>query len=46
MKIEMKHGAGGAAMEDFIKNEIVERIGGGKAEIGLEKLDDSCVVDG
>ena len=46
MKIEMRHGAGGAAMEEFIKNEILAKLGFGSVEIGLEKLDDSCVVDG
>ena len=46
MRIEMRHGAGGAAMEEFIKNEILAKLGFGSVEIGLEKLDDSCVVDG
>ena len=33
-------------MEEFIKNEILAKLGFGSVEIGLEKLDDSCVVDG
>ena len=46
MKIELKHGAGGAAMEDFIKNEIMSRFGGNFGEVGLSMLDDASVIDG
>jgi len=47
MKIEMKHGAGGSAMEDFIKNEILAKFSFDvDAEIGLDKLDDAAVING
>ena len=47
MKIEMKHGAGGAAMEDFIKNEILAKFDFDvDAEVGLERLDDASVING
>ncbi len=44
-RITMAHGAGGTVMGDMIKNHIVKYLGGSNAEIPLEALDDSAVVD-
>jgi len=44
--IRMEHGAGGAAMQRLIKERIVRRLGGSGAEVPLEAMDDSAVVDG
>ena len=41
----MAHGAGGTIMGDLIKNHVVKYLGGSNAEIPLEALDDSAVVD-
>jgi len=46
MKIEMKHGAGGAAMADFIKNEILKNLIGEHGEVPLSRLDDASVING
>jgi hydrogenase expression/formation protein HypE len=43
--ITMAHGAGGTIMSDLIKNYVVKHLGGSKAEVPLEALDDSAVVD-
>ena len=44
-RITMAHGAGGTIMGDLIKNHVVKHLGGSNAEIPLEALDDSAVVD-
>jgi hydrogenase expression/formation protein HypE len=41
----MAHGAGGTVMGDLIKNHILAHLGGSSAEVPLEALDDSAVVD-
>jgi len=45
MKIEMKHGAGGSAMEDFIRNEVMKKLPDFKVDVGVEWLDDAGIVD-
>lgn len=45
-RITMAHGAGGALMHKLIKDYIVKHLGGSKAEVPLEALDDSAVMDG
>lgn len=42
----MVHGAGGQAMQELIKKYIVKHLGGSKAEVPLEALDDSAIIDG
>ena len=44
-RITMAHGAGGTVMGDLIKNHVVAHLGGSNAEVPLEALDDSAVVD-
>ena len=44
-RVTMAHGAGGTIMGDLIKNHVVKYLGGSNAEIPLEALDDSAVVD-
>jgi len=44
-RITMAHGAGGTVMGDLIKNHVVAHFGGSNAEVPLEALDDSAVVD-
>jgi hydrogenase expression/formation protein HypE len=41
----MAHGAGGTVMNDLIKNYVLKHLGGSEAEVPLEALDDSAVVD-
>jgi hydrogenase expression/formation protein HypE len=41
----MAHGAGGTIMGDFIKNHVLKYLGGSNAEIPLEALDDSAVIN-
>ena len=41
----MSHGAGGTMMQDLIKEIIVKNLGGSRAEVPLEALDDSAVID-
>jgi hydrogenase expression/formation protein HypE len=41
----MAHGAGGTVMSDLIKNHVLKHLGGSSAEVPLEALDDSAVVD-
>jgi hydrogenase expression/formation protein HypE len=43
--ITMAHGAGGTVMGDLIKNHVLKHLGGSSAEVPLEALDDSAVVD-
>jgi len=45
-RITMAHGAGGTIMADMIKNYVLKHLGGSSAEVPLEALDDSAVVDG
>ncbi|MFX0067655.1 MAG: hydrogenase expression/formation protein HypE [Promethearchaeota archaeon] len=45
-RITMAHGAGGTVMQDLINNYILKYLGGSKAEVPLEALDDSAVIDG
>jgi hydrogenase expression/formation protein HypE len=44
-RITMAHGAGGTVMSDLIKNYVLKHLGGSSAEVPLEALDDSAVVD-
>ena len=44
-RVTMAHGAGGTIMSDLIKNHVLKYLGGSSAEIPLEALDDSAVVD-
>ena len=44
-RITMAHGAGGTVMGDLIKNHVQKHLGGSSAEVPLEALDDSAVVD-
>ncbi|MDG6222877.1 MAG: hydrogenase expression/formation protein HypE [Candidatus Bathyarchaeota archaeon] len=44
-RITMAHGAGGTVMAALIKNHVVKYLGGSHAEIPLEALDDSAVID-
>ena len=41
----MAHGAGGTTMQDLITKIIVKNLGGSNAEVPLEALDDSAVID-
>jgi hydrogenase expression/formation protein HypE len=43
--ITMAHGAGGTVMTDLIKNHVLKHLGGSSAEVPLEALDDSAVID-
>jgi hydrogenase expression/formation protein HypE len=44
-RITMAHGAGGTIMNDLIKNHVLKHLGGSSAEVPLEALDDSAVID-
>ena len=44
-RITMAHGAGGTVMNDLIKNYVLRHLGGSSAEVPLEALDDSAVID-
>lgn len=44
-RITMAHGAGGTVMNDLIKNYVLKHLGGSNAEVPLEALDDSAVID-
>lgn len=44
-RITMAHGAGGTVMGDLIKNHILGNLAGSSAEVPLEALDDSAVID-
>lgn len=41
----MAHGAGGAVMNDLIKQYILKYLGGSEAEVPLEDLDDAAVIN-
>jgi len=44
-QITMAHGAGGSIMDELIKNYVVKYLGGSVAEVPLEALDDSAVIN-
>jgi hydrogenase expression/formation protein HypE len=44
-RITMAHGAGGTVMNDLIKKHVLRHLGGSRAEVPLEALDDSAVID-
>lgn len=44
-RITMAHGAGGTVMNDLIKKHVLRHLGGSSAEVPLEALDDSAVID-
>ena len=44
-RITMMHGAGGAVTNDLIKRYILKYLGGSKAEVPLEALDDAAVIE-
>lgn len=41
----MAHGAGGSMMQKLVKEYILKYLGGSGAEVPLEALDDSAVID-
>ena len=43
-QITMAHGAGGAVMNDLIKEYVLKYLGGSGAEVPLEALDDAAVI--
>jgi hydrogenase expression/formation protein HypE len=45
-QVTMTHGAGGAVMAKLIERLVLPYLGGFKAEVGLEALDDAAVVNG
>ena len=44
-RITMAHGAGGTVMNDLIKKYVLRHLGGSSAEVPLEALDDSAVIN-
>ncbi|MEM3737061.1 MAG: hydrogenase expression/formation protein HypE [Candidatus Bathyarchaeia archaeon] len=44
--ITLAHGAGGSITQRLIKEYIVRYLGGSKAEVPLEALDDAAVIEG
>jgi len=44
-RITIAHGAGGTVMNDLIKKYILRHFGGSGAEVPLEALDDSAVIN-
>jgi len=44
-RITLAHGAGGTIMADLIKKYVLKHLGGSNAEVPLEALDDSAVID-
>jgi hydrogenase expression/formation protein HypE len=42
----MTHGAGGTVMKELIEKYVLTHLGGSNAEVPLEALDDSAVVNG
>lgn len=41
----MSHGAGGTLMQELIKKYILKHLGGSQAEVPLEAMDDSAVIN-
>lgn len=44
-RITMAHGAGGTIMKGLIQNHVLRHLSGSGAEVPLEALDDSAVID-
>jgi len=44
-RITMAHGAGGTVMSELIKKHVLRHLGGSRAEVPLEALDDAAVID-
>lgn len=44
-RIVMAHGAGGTVMSELIRNHMLRHLGGSRAEVPLEALDDSAVIN-
>jgi hydrogenase expression/formation protein HypE len=44
-RVTLAHGAGGTIMADLIKTYVLKHLGGSNAEVPLEALDDSAVID-
>lgn len=44
-RITMTHGAGGTVMHQLVKNYVLKHLGGSRAEVPLEALDDSAVIN-
>jgi hydrogenase expression/formation protein HypE len=44
-RITLSHGAGGTIMQKLIKDQIIRYLGGSSAEVPLEALDDSAVIN-
>ncbi len=44
-RITLAHGAGGTIMNDLIKKYVLRHLGGSSAEVPLEALDDSAVIN-
>jgi len=44
-RVTMTHGAGGAVTNDLIKRYVLKYLGGSKAEVPLEALDDAAVIE-
>jgi len=44
-RITMAHGAGGTVMSELIKKHMLRHLGGSRAEVPLEALDDAAVID-
>ena len=44
--ITLAHGAGGSVMQSLIKQYVLNRLGGGVADVPLDALDDAAVIDG
>ncbi len=45
-RINMTHGAGGTVMKELIEKYVLTHLGGSRAEVPLEALDDSAVING
>ncbi len=45
-KITMAHGAGGTVMKELVESYVLKNLSGSHAEVPLEALDDSAVIDG
>ncbi len=44
-RITMAHGAGGTVMNELIRKYVLRHLGGSNAEVPLEALDDSAVIN-
>ena len=43
-RITMAHGAGGTVMKELVERYVLKHLGGSRAEVPLEALDDSAVI--